>query len=108
MSRRRRRTATRTKQDVVPKVAAYQAARRTQDAITILEPLLADHQRTLGAEHPNTLSTRNNLANAYQDAGRTQDAIAIYEPLLADLERILGAEHPNTLSTRGNLANAYQ
>ena len=45
-------------------------------AIAIFEPLLADLERTLGAEHPHTLSTRGNLANAYQDAGRTEDAIA--------------------------------
>ena len=83
---------------------AYQDAGRTDDAIAILEPLLADLERTLGAEHPTRSSTRNNLANAYQDAGRTDDAIAILEPLLADLERILGAEHPNTLRTRNNLA----
>jgi hypothetical protein len=56
-----------TKQDAV----RNRAAGRTQDAIMILEPLLADLERALGAEHPNTLLTRNNLANAYQAAGRT-------------------------------------
>ena len=44
----------------------------------------------LGAEHPDTLASRGNLANAYQAAARTQDAIKIYEPLLEDLDRILG------------------
>ena len=29
----------------------------------------------LGADHPETLKTRNNLANAYQAAGRTAEAI---------------------------------
>ena len=43
------------------------------------EPLLADIERLLGAEHPDTVGTRNNLANAYQAAGRSADA-----------ERILG------------------
>ncbi|MEA2182312.1 MAG: hypothetical protein QOF69_1497, partial [Solirubrobacteraceae bacterium] len=59
-----------TKPDVVRKVASYQAAGRAQDAIATLEPLLADHQRTLGAEHPDTLASRYNHANAYQAAGR--------------------------------------
>ncbi len=59
---------------------------RTPDSIATLEPLLADRQKTLGPEHPETLLTRNNLANAYRGAGRTQDAIAILELLLADLE----------------------
>ena len=46
-------------------------AGRTQDAIAIYEPLLADRERILGAEHPDTLTTRGNLADAYQAAGRT-------------------------------------
>ena len=83
-----------------------QAAGRTHAAIAILEPQLADHEKTLGAEHPNTLASRYNLANAYQDAGRTQEAIELFEPLLADLERVLGAEHPNTLLVSNNLAIA--
>ena len=53
---------------------SYQDAGRTQDAITIYEPLLADLERILGAEHPDTLGSRNNLANAYQAAGRTAEA----------------------------------
>ena len=65
-------------------------------------------ERILGAEHPDTLTTRHNLAIAYQRAGRVDDAIAIYEPLLADRERILGTEHPDTLDTRNNLAAAYR
>ena len=32
------------------------------DAIAIYEPLLADRERILGAEHPDTLITRHNLA----------------------------------------------
>ena len=35
-----------------------------QDAIEFFEPLLADRQKSLGSEHPNTLLTRNNLADA--------------------------------------------
>ena len=49
-------------------------AGHTQDAIAILTPMLADRERTLGAEHPDTLGSRTNLANAYQAAGRTADA----------------------------------
>ena len=69
-------------------------------SILIAEPLLADQERVLGADHPDTLATRNNLANAYQDAGRTAEAITLHEQTLADRERVLGADHPDTLSTR--------
>jgi len=86
---------------------AYHEAGQSVKAIAIYEPLLADRQRSIGAEHGNTLRTRNNLANAYRAAGRVDDAIALRESLVADSERILGPEHPGTLSTRNNLANAY-
>jgi Tetratricopeptide repeat len=35
---------------------------------------LADRERVLGPDHPDTLNTRNNLANAYRVAGRTDEA----------------------------------
>jgi hypothetical protein len=79
-------------------------AGRLDEAIPLLEHTLADSERILGAEHPNTLGARNNLANAYRSAGRLGEAIPLYERTLADRERILGAEHPDTLASRNNLA----
>jgi tetratricopeptide repeat protein len=76
--------------------------------MAILEPLIEDFERLLGPEHPNTLSSRGNLANACVIAGLTSAAIAIFEPLLADFERLLGPDHRDTLITRDNLAIAYQ
>jgi hypothetical protein len=46
----------------------YQDAGRTDEAITLLEQVLADRERILGVDHPNTLCSRNNLANAYRAA----------------------------------------
>jgi hypothetical protein len=40
---------------------SYRSAGRTSDAIVLLEQVLADSQRLLGAEHPNTLLVRANL-----------------------------------------------
>ena len=80
----------------------------TVQAILMGESLLADLERVLGADHPDTLTTRANLANAYQAAGRTAEAATLQGQTLADLERVLGADHPDTLTTRANLANAYQ
>ena len=62
----------------------------------------------LGADYPDTLATRDNLATAYQAAGRTAEAIILHEQTLADVERVLGADHPDTLITRDNLTTAYQ
>jgi hypothetical protein len=77
-------------------------------AISIGEPLTGDSERILGPAHPDTLASRNNLANAYQEAGRAADAITLHEQNLADRERILGPGHPDTLKTRDNLAIAYR
>ena len=76
--------------------------------ILIGEPLLADMERALGADHPNTLTARNNLANAYAEIGRTAEAITLHEQTLADRERVLGADHPDTLTARNNLGADYR
>ena len=65
-------------------------------------------EQVLGADHPDTLTSRNNLAGAYQSAGRLDEAIALYTRTLTDRERVLGADHPDTLTSRNNLARAYQ
>ena len=62
----------------------------------------------LGADHPDTLASRNNLAGAYRAAGDLGRAIPLYEQTLADSVRVLGADHPQTLTARNNLAYAYQ
>ncbi|WP_234374945.1 tetratricopeptide repeat protein, partial [Streptomyces sp. NRRL WC-3605] len=65
-----------------------------------MEELLADRQRVLGPEHPDTLSTRFYLARWRGEAGDAAGAVTALEELLADRQRVLGPEHPDTLSTR--------
>jgi len=62
----------------------------------------------LGADHPDTLTSRNNLAYAYESAGDLARAISLYEATLSDRERVLGSDHPDTLTSRNNLAYAYE
>jgi tetratricopeptide (TPR) repeat protein len=77
-------------------------------AIAIGEPLTADLERTLGPDHPDTLTARNSLATAYHAAGRPADAIPLVQQILATRERLLGAGHPSTLASRNNLGSAYR
>jgi tetratricopeptide (TPR) repeat protein len=79
----------------------------TQQAIAVGEPLIADLQRALGFEDPDTLNARNSLAIAYQDAGRVGDAVTLHEETLIAFERMHGRSHPSTLASRNNLAEAY-
>jgi len=83
---------------------AYRFAGRLGEAIPLHERTLADSERVLGADHPYTVASRNNLAYAYQAAGRHTEAVALLERTLADRERILGAEHPQTQISSSSLA----
>jgi hypothetical protein len=61
--------------------------------------------RVLGAEHPDTLNSRGNLASVLADLGRLEEAEAENRVVLEIMTRVLGAEHPDTLNSRGNLAS---
>jgi hypothetical protein len=66
--------------------------------------LLSVMGRVLGAEHPDTLTTRNNLAGWTGEAGDAAGARDQFAALLSIRERVLGPDHPDTLATRTNLA----
>ena len=70
------------------------------------ERVLAEYERVLGADHPDTLNTRNNLAVAYDSVGRFGEAIDAWEKLLPDCQRVLGLEHPLTKRVEKNLEAA--
>ena len=78
-----------------------------QQAIALGELLLADCERVLGPDHPNTHATRDGLATAYMNGGRIAEAISLYSRALTAYEPILGPDHPDTLTMRNNLATAY-
>jgi tetratricopeptide (TPR) repeat protein len=77
-------------------------------AIAFGQPLIADLERILGPDHPDTLSARNSLATACHAAGRIADAIPLVQQTLDAQERLLGTDHPSTLASRNNLASAYR
>jgi tetratricopeptide (TPR) repeat protein/DNA-binding CsgD family transcriptional regulator/cellulose biosynthesis protein BcsQ len=77
-------------------------------ATVIGERLLADQERLLGPDHPDTLAAHDMLAVAYRAAGRTAEAITLHEQTLAVRERVLGPDHPDTLASLDNLATAYR
>ena len=67
--------------------------------------VLNARERVLGAEHPDTLTTRHQLARWTGEAGDPATARDRLAALLPVQERILGPEHPDTLTTRANLAD---
>src|SRR5207247_1824841 len=79
-----------------------------RDQLTQRVVLVADSQRVLGPDHPDTLTAQNNLAVAYQEAGRAAEAIPLFVRSLEALERRLGPDHRDAMTTRNNLAVAYR
>jgi tetratricopeptide (TPR) repeat protein len=61
-------------------------------------------RRILGADHPNVLTARGNIALWTGLSGNAAAALKLYEQLLADQERVLGHHHADTLNTRSEIA----
>jgi tetratricopeptide (TPR) repeat protein len=76
------------------------------EVIALGEPLMADLERLLGPDHPDSLTARDSLAAAYQAAGRGVEAIPLFEQTLVARVRLLGPDHPDTLTAQNNLAAA--
>lgn len=77
-------------------------------ALEVLEQARATQTARLGADHPDTLSTLNRLANVRKTAGRVDEAISMLEQLRDTYLPLVGAEHPGMLATLSNLAGAYR
>ena len=69
--------------------------------------LLPDRERVLGADHPDTLTTRHQIAYELGEPGITGCPGRI-PGAAARLERVLGADHPDTLTTRQQFADGWR
>ncbi len=91
--------------DGVARIANYLGESGSYAAARDLERKIADAvERILGAEHPDALIARGNLARWTGRAGDPAGARDQFAALLAACERVLGAEHPDTLRVRRSLA----
>jgi hypothetical protein len=89
------------------RIAQYLGYSGSYPAGRSLLQLIADahsEDNAYGAEHPDTLAARAELAGFTGNAGDAAAARDQYSALLPVEERVLGAEHPSTLAHRGNLA----
>jgi hypothetical protein len=62
----------------------------------------------LGEEHPDTLTSMNNLAETLRAQGDLPGARALQEAVLAAQKRLLGEEHSATLASMNNLAETLR
>lgn len=75
---------------------AQLAAGKSRDALASFGPVLEWHRRTIGDDHPNTLTILNNAARAASDSGDIEQARALDSELVERRGRVLGPDHPNT------------
>ena len=78
------------------------------EAVPLLERALAAEEQLLGAGHPSTLASRNNLGSVYRATGRPAEAVVLFEQNAAACEALLGADHPKTVASRHSLELARQ
>ena len=71
----------------------------TSQAIAVGKPLVADSQRVLGPDHPDTLTVAEQPRGRVPGGGPAAEAIPLLERTLAALERRLGSEHPDAVVT---------
>jgi uncharacterized membrane protein len=72
-------------------------------AASYFHPLAITAAEQLGPDHPDTLTTRHNLAYWRGRAGGPAAAATELEQVLAGELRVLGPDHPDTFTTRHNL-----
>jgi tetratricopeptide (TPR) repeat protein len=87
---------------------AYRALGRYAAAQSHVERSVGLRTARLGADHPDTLATKNNLALLYKAKGKYDQAEPLYQEVLAGRTARLGADHPDTLITKNNLAALYE
>ncbi len=86
-------------------VARYDFRRGAYKSARMLYDREVDFLRwALGAEHPATLTSLNNLAGTVFALGDLAGARKLQEEILNIRSRALGAKHPATLTSMGNLA----
>ena len=59
--------------------------------------------KILGEDHPDTLTTLNNLSVTYYQLGNYQKAYDTMKLAYLGCSRILGANHPDTISSKNDL-----
>jgi hypothetical protein len=70
--------------------------------------LLDARSRTLGEEHPATISAMSSIAITYKSLGKYADAEKLQIKVLDLINRLLGEEHPSTIIGMSNLAATYK
>jgi tetratricopeptide (TPR) repeat protein len=75
---------------------------RYAEAEPLYQRALAIREQQLGAEHPDTATSLNDLAEFYKSQGKCMEAEPLYQRALAIYDQQLGSVHPYTVIVRKN------
>src|SRR5262249_34055431 len=76
-------------------------------ALPLIEETLKLIKAKLGADHPRTLVSMNNLATAYRDAGKLDQALPLYQQAAAGMEK-RGFPHGHAGRIVQNLSDCHE
>ena len=82
----------------------YRREGQQRAALASFEESLSLRQRGLGEDHPDTLVSKANLAQALRQQRRLDEAQFLDECIVEARNRMLGSDHPATLDACANLA----
>ena len=90
------------------KAVQLQAQGKYKEAAAAAGKAVALAERTLGAGHPDTLKSINNLASVYEAQGRYSEAEPLLKRAVSGFEHALGNDDAATLSAVASLAALYE
>ena len=79
---------------------------RLDEAEKLLREVLDEQEKLYGEDHPETLKSKNTLAEIMYRAGQLKEAEEFFMHILEVGERVNGTRHPSTLTTMYDLAFA--
>jgi serine/threonine protein kinase/lipopolysaccharide biosynthesis regulator YciM len=85
----------------------YRGLGRYPESQRHLDRAVQLHTEQLGADHPDTLQSKNNLADLYLRQGKYGPAEPLLKEVLDGFTARRGAGHPDTLESKNNLAALY-
>jgi len=81
---------------------------RMQEAVTLLEQVVAIRIQIPAEDHSSRLASQHGLAGAYRANGQVREAVALLEEVVEIEKQTLAAEHPSRLASQHALAGAYE
>lgn len=78
------------------------------ESVQFYNKALQIREKLLGAEHPDTAATYNNIAGVYDSQGDYHKALEWYQKALTIYELKLGSEHPYTQIVKKNIQTLRQ